>query len=333
MRSLPTIDLRPAADRRAAARQLELACRHVGLFEVVGHGIPEELTEELFSVTREFFALPDEQKAAVAQPAADQVRGWSAFGSEGLAYSLDEESPADLKEKMDMGPVHTGSGPYFDPAAAGPHLAANHWPTTPARMQQVWESYFGHLERIGAALLALCAHAWGLPDDWFDERIDKHISMLRALYYPEQVALPLTGQLRAGVHSDYGAFTLVTAEDRPGGLEVLDRGGEWIPVTTTPGRVLGWFGDLFAEWTADEWPSTLHRVVNPPRGLATESSRLAFAFYQEPNYDMHVDILPPFRGREQDAGAPLLTAGDHLRQKYLRQTTFGSRSGDLTAGG
>jgi isopenicillin N synthase-like dioxygenase len=319
---VPVVDLAARGDdRRAAARTLDQACRHVGVFELVGHGFPMELVEATFAVTREFFALPDDVKADVAQPAPDQVRGWSALGSEGITYSLDEESPADLKEKFDVGPVDD-----VDPglvASAGPHLAPNLWPTALPQLRPLWERTYRHLDRIGADLLALCAVGLGLPGEWFEPRTDRSISMLRALWYPDQDEPPLAGQTRAGVHSDYGAFTIMTAEDRPGGYEVLDRGGEWTPVATAPGRFLVAVGDLLAEWTDDAWPSTLHRVVNPPRAVASDSARLALAFYQHPNHDLRVEPLPPFRtGTAPTPGEPL-SAGDHLRQKYLRQTTFG----------
>ncbi len=331
MHTIPVVDLsaleRPGpSEAQAQARQLDLACRRAGVFEVVGHGISRELQTDLFAYTREFFRLPDVAKAVVSQPAPDQVRGWSALGSEGVAYSLDEESPADLKEKLDMGPPSPrGDAHYRDPERAGPHLAPNLWPAEIPALQDVWHRYFEHMERIGNQLMMLTALASGLPADWFIDRFDKSVSMLRALHYPEQPNAALTGQLRAGVHSDYGAFTIIMGEEHPGGLEVLDRSGAWMPVATAPGRLIVLLGDLLAEWTADVWPSTLHRVVNPLRGRAADSSRLAFAFYQEPNYDLQIDILPPYR---VDGHTPLppFTAGEHLREKYLRQTTFGRDS-------
>ncbi|MCW2766070.1 MAG: Isopenicillin synthase [Nocardioides sp.] len=335
MQILPAVDLRALAAgperAEAEARLLDLACREVGIFEVVGHEVPPALCRELFGVTREFFALPPAVKAAVAQPQPDQVRGWSGLGSEGIAYSLDEESPADLKEKMDMGPPPRviDDGSLYRPADSGPHLADNIWPETPAGMAAVWSEYYAHMARVSAGLMALCARAYGLPADYFADKYDRSISMLRALYYPDQPESPLGGQMRAGVHTDYGTFTLVTAEDRPGGLEVLDPSGTWSPVPTSPGRFVAMVGDLFAEWTADTWTSTLHRVANPPRARALDSSRLAFAFYDHPNYDVHVDVLPPFHGDDEPPAGPPLTSGDHLRQKYLRQTTFGRREADL----
>lgn len=335
MQILPVVDLQALtagpARAEAEARRLDLACREIGIFEVVGHEVPTSLCRDLFAVTREFFAQPPEVKNRVAQPRPDQVRGWSGMGSEGIAYSLDEESPADLKEKMDMGPPPRfgADGAVYRPADSGPHLVDNIWPESPARMPALWGEYYAHMTRVSAGLMELCARAYGLPPDHFEDKYDRAISMLRALYYPEQPEAPLRGQMRAGVHTDYGTFTLLTAEDRPGGLEVLDATGAWSQVPLAPGRFVALVGDLFAEWTADTWTSTLHRVTNPTRAQALDSSRLAFAFYDHPNYDVHVDVLEPFRDADEPPAATPLTSGDHLRQKYLRQTTFGRREAGL----
>ena len=41
---------------------------------------------------------------------------------------------------------------------------------------------------------------------------------MRINYYPAQDRPPEPGQLRAGAHSDYGAFTILKGENAPGGL-------------------------------------------------------------------------------------------------------------------
>ena len=90
-----------------------------------------------------------------------------------------------------------------------------------------------------------------------------------------------------------------------------------------PGALLVMLGDLLTEWTDDRWPATLHRVVNPRRDQAMDADRLAFAFYSHPDDDSTVHVLPGLPGgdRQPPPGTP--TAGEHLRDKYVRQTSFG----------
>ena len=92
---IPVVDLR---DARAPAA-IDRACREIGFFQIVGHGVPREEIDGVYDQARAFFTLPDDQKARAAQPSPDQVRGWSGVGKEGLSYSLGDEAPGDLKEK------------------------------------------------------------------------------------------------------------------------------------------------------------------------------------------------------------------------------------------
>lgn len=319
MRTVPVLDLTPGPS--AIAGSLGHACADVGYFQVTGHGIHPEVLSELFTVTRQFFALPAAVKDRVAQPAPDQVRGWSGVGSEGITYSLDEESPADLKEKFDIGPVDTGATGRDE--AAGPHLAPNLWPDALPQLRAPWETAHREFTRVDRELQRAAGLALGLGEEAMTGFFTEPLSMLRALYYPDQPQPPLPGQLRAGVHSDYGAFTLVVAEDRPGALQVLDRGGEWVDVPVIPGALMVMLGDLLTEWTDDLWPATLHRVVNPRRDRAMDADRLAFAFYSHPDHDSPVAVLPGLPGGGSSPVHATPTAGEHLRDKYLRQTSFG----------
>ncbi|PWJ54183.1 Isopenicillin N synthase [Quadrisphaera granulorum] len=323
MRTIPVIDIsaarRGSGGDRGVARAVSGACEEVGFFQVTGHDISAALVEDLFRATRRFFAMPTPVKATVAQPAPDQVRGWAPVGSESITFSLDEESPADLKEKFDIGP-EVGLGEGW--ADGTPEHAPNRWPALPG-FREVWVRAYRAFAETNLALTRAAAQGLGVSPEAMAARFDREISMLRALYYPSQPEPPLPGQLRAGVHSDYGAFTLSVAEPRPGALQVLDSGGEWVDVPVIPGAVVVMVGDLWTEWTDHRWPATLHRVVNPRRDVAWDSDRLAVAFYAHPNAEEPVDVLPELAG-DASGWPDAPTAAEHLREKYLRQTSVGS---------
>ena len=65
----------------------------------------------------------------------------------------------------------------------------------------------------------LAAIAFDLPEDHFEDKIDRGFSILRVLNYPDQNEQPEEGQLRAGEHSDYDNLTICLIEDKPGGLQ------------------------------------------------------------------------------------------------------------------
>src|SRR5262245_8884645 len=80
----PLVDRSSAADeRRAVGRQLDAACRRDGFFIAVGHGVDKPLRDRLEGAAREFFALPNPEKALISMDRAGAAwRGWFPVGGE-----------------------------------------------------------------------------------------------------------------------------------------------------------------------------------------------------------------------------------------------------------
>ncbi len=197
-----------------------------------------------------------------------------------------------------------------------PHFAANRWPTEPADFQPVFEAYYRELSALADRLLSGFATALDLRPDWFADKVDRHISNVRALHYPAQPDGVAPGQLRAGEHTDYGSLTILMTDISSGGLEVLGRDGVWQEVPHVPGAFVVNIGDLMAQWTNDRYVSTLHRVVNPPS--AQNVRRLSIAFFHQPNYDTVIECIPTcVPSNEKPRHAPI-TSGDHRLIKVSR---------------
>ena len=75
------------------------------------------------------------------------------------------------------------------------------------------------MSQLAARLMGGFALALGLREDWFADKLDHHISNVRALHYPEQLEGALPGQLRVGEHTDYGNLTILLTQDAPGWLK------------------------------------------------------------------------------------------------------------------
>ena len=322
MTDVPIIDFAPfrrggPAERRAVARAIDDACRGIGFLVITGHGVPAELVAEIDGVSRRFFDLPLATKMAVARPAPDVTRGYIALEGEAVARSRGTASPGDLNESFMIGPVDVPPNDrYFTSPSAGTHFAPNLWPTEPAGLRAAYTAYFRAMSVLAADLMRGFALALDLPPDFFDDKVDRHISRLRVRNYPAPDKPPVPGQLRAGAHSDYGSLTILRAEDRPGGLQVLDKAGAWVDVPIVPDCFIVNIGDLMAQWTNDQWVSTLHRVVNPPLERATASRRQSLVFFHNPNYDAPVECLPSCRSAGQPAKYPPTTSGDYLRSRF-----------------
>jgi isopenicillin N synthase-like dioxygenase len=326
---VPVIDLSPyragtPEGKAAVAAQVDQACRDIGFLVVSGHGIPEDLIARTHAVSQEFFDRPHAEKLAVDRPAPDQVRGYSAVGGEGLSFSLDEPTPPDIKESLSIGPVDVPAGDsYYTSEAAGPHFAPNVWPGEPAALKAVWSDYFRAVDTLARDLMRIFALGLKLEETYFDPTIDKNISMMRVLRYPAQTSAPLPGQLRAGAHSDYGSMTILRKELGDKSLQVKNKLGEWVDVPVIPGTFIVNIGDLMQQWTNDTWSSTVHRVVNPEFGSEDNVDRLSIVFFHQPNYDAEVACLPTCQDAEHPAKYAPVSSGDHLRSKFVKQTTFG----------
>jgi isopenicillin N synthase-like dioxygenase len=326
--TVPVIDVHPfltgsAQDQRRVAAEVAAACEHIGFFQITGHGVDESFVADTYRAARAFFDLPEGAKAQVAQPSPGVVRGWSAVGREGLSASMDAATPGDLKEKFDIGTPDVPAGdPYFSTERAGAHFAPNLWPADLPGLRPLFEQYFAEMGELSRQLMRVFALGLDLDADFFEPHIGRHISMFRAINYPDQPDAPLPGQLRAGAHTDYGSLTIVRQEEAPGGLQVWDKTGRWLDVPVVPGGLVVNIGDLMAEWTNDRWVSTLHRVVNPPRERAADSRRISLIFFHQPDYDAVVECLPGcLTPGEAPRHAPI-TSGDHLLGKFLKQVTF-----------
>ncbi|MBN9409614.1 MAG: isopenicillin N synthase family oxygenase [Burkholderiales bacterium] len=325
--SVPIIDLKPWFDgtpegRDAVGRAVDAACRDIGFLVITNHQIPAELIGRVSSASREFFALPLADKRRVDRPRDDAVRGYSAVGEEGLSYSLEEAAPGDLKESFSIGPSGVPDDAYHRGPAAGAHFEPNVWPEGLPGFREAYTEYFDAMSDLSRELMRIFATGLGLPLHFFDDKIDRHISMFRVLSYPPQNEPPLPGQLRAGAHSDYGSLTIVLP-DGPG-LQVFNKAGQWVDVPSVEGGLVVNIADLMMQWTNDEWVSTLHRVTNPPFDDAMKNvRRQSLVFFHQPNYDAMVECLPGCLAPGAMPKYAPISSGDHLTAKFVKQTTFG----------
>lgn len=146
------------------------ACRHIGFLVITNHGVPAETIETTFAAAKEYFDEPHEQKMKVAM-GPDYPYGYE--NGEVLSKSLDDgaKAKADLKETFQICLGALGKTPELAPR----------WPESPASFQPAMTAYYRALEKLGGVMLSIFAHALELPGDWFEAKIDNHMSSLRIL--------------------------------------------------------------------------------------------------------------------------------------------------------
>jgi isopenicillin N synthase-like dioxygenase len=138
---------------------------------------------------------------------------------------------------------------------------------------------------------------------------------MTAQHYPKLVVLPKPGEIRGGAHTDFGTLTLLLAEDKPGGLQVMGTDGQWYDLKPIPGAYVVNLGDMMAQWTNDRWRSTLHRIVNPPLESGEAARRLSIVYFHHPNADALIECIPSCADAQHPAKYAPIIAGEHLRRK------------------
>jgi isopenicillin N synthase-like dioxygenase len=312
------------ADTRAAiAREIDDACRRVGFLQIVGHGVPESLRAALRSTADEFFALPLEEKLRYRPPSPEVNRGYAAKGTESLAYSLGVDRPPDLFEAFN---ITADSFPYDEPYyAAERHrvFAPNIWPERPVAMRERCTASFAGYDRLAHRLTSIFAVALGMPEDFFEDKTNRSINVLRGNYYSHQAgeAAPAENQMRMGAHTDYGICTVLLADPVPG-LQIVGPDGDWYDVLPREDGFVVNLGDALAVWTNDRWRSTLHRVVPPPPDTDGRALRRSFAFFHDGNVDALIECLPTCTSDDDPPRYDPITLGDHVMGKLLGPRTL-----------
>lgn len=328
--NLPTFDLgrydRGPEDRRALAMEIGAACEKVGFFMIVNHGAPSDVVRNMFDVSRRFFDLPTAKKEETPMSddypygyEAKEVLLASLGGLEAgkLATYSEAARGRDLKETFS---VCLGS------RSGSPHESMHMpiWPRTPADMEERARAYYYEMDALFPKILHLFAIALALPEDFFADKCDKHISALRTLHYPaqEESTSGSPNQIRASAHTDYGAITLLT--ENGSGLQVLKKNNDWLDVVVPKDHYVVNLGDLMARWTNDKWRSTLHRVVNTTKN-GPSPRRQSIAFFCNLNPDAVVDTISTCISDERPDKYEPVSAGEYLMRKHRAATQMPAR--------
>jgi isopenicillin N synthase-like dioxygenase len=329
---VPVIDL----ERQDAPDRIDEACRTVGFLSVVNHGIDGRVIERMLRATGDLFALPLSQKLQWCSRRPEINRGYAAKGTEGLSYSLGEESaPPDLFEAFNIGPDSWPAGDPVYEAERDRFFALNIWPDHPATadLRPALVAYFTEVQALAHHLTRLFALALGLDGDFFADKTDHSTDTIRVNHYERGPGDddPVEGQQRMGAHTDYGILTVLYADQVPG-LQIVGPDGSWHDVLPADRALLVNLGDLLAEWTNDRWRSTLHRVVPPPRLARAPSRRRSVAFFHDGNYDAAVECLPTCCSADNPPKYPAVRAGEHLLAKLVGPRTLTASDAISTAG-
>ncbi|KAJ8547263.1 hypothetical protein K7X08_010849 [Anisodus acutangulus] len=208
-----------------------------GFFQVVNHGIPTSVLEEMLQGTRQFFEQDIEVKKHY--------------------YTRDSTKKV----------IHTSNFDLYSPSVPAANwrdslfcLMAPDPPSPeelPTACGEILKEYSDHIMKLGKSVFELLSDGLGLnPSHLNDMDYAEGLTVL-GHYYPACPQPELT--IGTNKHSD-NAFITVLLQDNIGGLQVLHQ-NQWIDVPPTPGALVVNIGDLLQLISNDKYISVEHRVL------------------------------------------------------------------------
>ena len=307
MVTIPVVDLSDFTGgdpkkKAAFVQELGNAYEDVGFVAVKNHGIPDDLIADLYKYVQQFFSLPSDKKKTYEIPELAGQRGYTSFGKE---HAKGSDAP-DLKEFFQYGQTVSDNHPlkpeYPD------NVSVNEVKGFDETLYKAYRAF----EKSGKYLLQAIALYLGLDENYFDDYVEEGNSIVRAIHYPPITIEPKSA-IRAEQHEDINLITLLVGASA-GGLEILTKQNEWVPVTSLPDQIVVNVGDMLQRLTNNKLKSTTHRVVNPPREL-WHTSRFSIPFFLHPKSAMDLSALESCVDEKHPKIFEDITAGEYLDER------------------
>jgi isopenicillin N synthase-like dioxygenase len=312
--TLPTLDLRrfdgDAAERSHFLEELRKAARNVGFFYLVGHGIKDDLIQDVLTVSRRFFALPEQDKLDIEMVNSPHFRGYNRAGFEHT------RGKPDWREQVDIGPERPALSFEREAPPWTRLQGPNQWPAAFPKFKPTLLAYQDEITALAIRVLRAFAAALEQPEDIFAPIYTPAPNpLIKIIRYPGRASNE--SDQGVGAHKDSGFVTLLLQE-KQAGLQVQVDDGGWIDAPPVPGSFVVNIGEILEMASNGYLRANVHRVVSPPRG----SDRLSVALFLGARHDATVPLLslPPHlaaqaRGVTQDPDNPLFR---EVGRNYLK---------------
>ncbi|KAI3897720.1 hypothetical protein MKX03_005552 [Papaver bracteatum] len=232
--SIPVIDLGDITkgdnrQRKMIIDQVISSCENYGFFQVVNHGVPKNLMDEMLEKVRMFHEQPAEARAAL--------------------YARNHDKKSSYLSNFDLfqAPATNWRDTYYCRMAPVPPKPEE----IPIFMRDTITEYSVQMEKLCLELLELISEGLGLKRNYLkDMECGKGWDFL-CHYYPECPQPELTFGISK--HSDADFLTILLQDNHISGLQVLHK-NQWVDVPPVHGALI-----LI---TNDRLKSVEHRVLS-----------------------------------------------------------------------
>ena len=294
--AIPVIDLENVQLDAVRAGAAEL-----GAVQVVNHGVPGELSEDLGRRVGRLLGRPRADKARLASP--HPYRGWRQWPDDFGRLELERFNVAQFDG------VAEAEAAGVPREYLGLFAHANVWPADDPGLRERAVAYMAACRGLAERMLALYGRALGAGADAFALGGLPHFRLTVNQYptwtYPEES--DPADKLLLLEHADDSAVTILAQQGDYEGLQIQAPDGTWIPVPLVPGALQVFSGTLLARWSGGRLRPGRHRVV--AGGTVTRRSTAVFVY---PELQTVVEPLALFAAGS-DLGPVLVW--DHVKDR------------------
>ncbi|CAN8301285.1 unnamed protein product [Cochlearia groenlandica] len=238
---IPTIDFSSVhvdtSSREAIVEKVKYAAENWGFFQVINHGMPLKVLEEIVDGCLRFHE--DDPEVKKSYFSRDFNKNKFVYNSNFDLYSA---SPSvNWRDAFSC---------YMAPDPPSPD-------DLPVTCRDAMIEYSKHVMSLGGLIFELLSEALGLKSEIFKDMDCLKTMLMICNYYPPCPQPDLT--LGISKHSDNSFLTLLL-QDNIGGLQILHR-DSWVDVSPIPGALVVNIGDFLQLITNDKFVSVEHRVL------------------------------------------------------------------------
>ncbi|GFP89850.1 1-aminocyclopropane-1-carboxylate oxidase 5 [Phtheirospermum japonicum] len=301
--AIPVIDFsKVEGDERAKTLpQIANCCEEWGFFQLINHGISEELLERVKKVASECYKLEREPFFKNSKPAK-------------MLDELIEKKSDERIENVDWEDVFLLSDENGD-----------EWPSKTPGFKETMKEYRAELKKLAIKVMETMDENLGLPKGSINKAFnggdheDSAFFGTKVSHYPPCPAPERVNGLRA--HTDAGGVILLFQDDEVGGLQIL-KDGLWIDVQPVKNAIVINTGDQIEVLSNGRYKSVWHRVL-----AMADGNRRSIASFYNPSYEATIEpakelvVEEVVKEEENLVKYPKFVFGDYMsvyvEQKFL----------------
>nr|AHW42464.1 GA3ox2 [Pinus tabuliformis] len=264
--NIPVIDLQHGVTSRASAGSvielLRAAYEEFGVFQIVNHGVSQQLLERVENQGRRLFSLPLDQKIK-ARRSPDGVTG---YGMARICTFFD---------RLMWSEGFTSIGSPLE-------HAEKLWPDDYQDFCETIDEYDHAMKDLASKLMSLILESLGLRQRDYSWGGD-NCAALQMNHYP---SCPRPAQTMGMAEHTDSTFLTVLYQGSVQGLQIKRSDGMWTVVPAIPNAFVVNAGDLLQVLSNGRYKSVVHRAVNSIK------PRLSFAYLWGPPLTAVIEPAP-----------------------------------------